>query len=86
MTAEREDWAQWKVHPVTVEFKAIALSMLNDERKAIGRGNCLNTESIDNTALAYARSVGMAEGINRVLVLLERITNAAEAGDETGGQ
>ena len=71
----REEWAEWKAHPVT-QWYLWALSQVQaTQQQTLAEGRTLRASS-DDTAQATARAVGYVHGIADALGLEPDVTEA----------
>jgi len=61
------DYMGWLNHPVTIWFMEQLRNEVFTKSQGIGRGDCINHSSIDNTALNYANESGYVKGLNKAL-------------------
>lgn len=70
---DQDQIADWLLHPTTVYIRWL----LEQDRQSIGEelgfGGVL-TESVEKTALGYARRVGFCEGIGRIIEIIEDLS------------
>jgi len=72
---DSELWVEWGAHPCTRAFIQHVDTAVSREAQETGGGRALNTESLESTALAYARAVGYTLGCQSVLNEIERIVD-----------
>lgn len=62
----KDDWDEWLLHPVTVEFRKAMKHIREDIKEQMANGN-YSTETVDGTAQLYAEAVGKAMQLDDLL-------------------
>ena len=66
----QEEWQEWATQGGTQAFADKIQQLINDKQDHVGKGGCLNPESVDNTALKYASAQGRINGLIEVKELI----------------
>ena len=69
-----EEWAEWKTRKPTIEYLKLLNKEIENIQYGIGHGNCLNTSSVDNTAIRYAKNNGVVDGLERAIELINELS------------
>ena len=62
----KEEWDEWLLHPVTVEFRKAMRNIREDIKENMVSG-AYSTETVDGTAQLYSQAVGAAQQIEDLL-------------------
>ncbi len=73
-----DEWIEWKTRKTTQEYLKLVKEEINKIQEGIGRGNCLNTDSTDNTAMMYSKGAGIINGLERAINIIEILTKEEE--------
>ena len=63
----KEEWDHWRAHPLTIRIWASLEQCQQDIKDNLGWGLCLDGESVESTAINYATSVGIIQGLQELL-------------------
>ena len=75
MTILKDDLAEWRLHPVSIELTQLMHEELDRIKQSMADGHYLNLEGMHETFGAMSKAVGEIEGLNHYFNIIEGETD-----------